>query len=143
MDKLGARPELVGRRSHSSNLLPKPTLLVETRKRYDALLFSCTLHGARGAAGFFRSHPAQIVSLEEFSRQDGEKPTISGGDSKDQGGEVGSSDPTYAYPCRCGGMYQLTADDLENGYHLVGCEGCSEVIWVGYEEIDRGEGDAR
>ena len=114
--------------------------LVETRKRYDALLLSCTLHGACGAAGVSRSRPAQLVSLEEFSRRDGEKPMISGGVMKDQGDEVGSSDPTYTYPCRCGGMYQLTTDDLENGHHLVGCEGCSEVIWVGYEEIDEGEG---
>jgi diphthamide biosynthesis protein 4 len=35
----------------------------------------------------------------------------------------------------------VTEDDLERGLHLVGCEDCSEVIWVGYEtvkEVDEG-----
>ncbi|KAI9455728.1 hypothetical protein HD554DRAFT_2147454 [Boletus coccyginus] len=36
--------------------------------------------------------------------------------------------------CRCGGTYRITQGDLENGTHLVGCDSCSEVIWVGYEE---------
>ena len=41
----------------------------------------------------------------------------------------------YTYPCRCGGMYRLRTSDLESGHHLIGCENCSEVIWVGYEEV--------
>ena len=66
-----------------------------------------------------RSHgprPAQVVSLEEFTTIETE--TVQ----------------EWRYGCRCGGMYRITEDDLENGTHLVGCESCSEVIWVGYEE---------
>ncbi|KAG9313920.1 hypothetical protein JVU11DRAFT_4692 [Chiua virens] len=62
--------------------------------------------------------PAQVVSLEEFS-------LIATEDAEAQ---------AWRYECRCGGMYHITEGDLENGMHLVGCESCSEVIWVGYEE---------
>ncbi|KAI9569494.1 hypothetical protein HD554DRAFT_2020281, partial [Boletus coccyginus] len=56
--------------------------------------------------------PAQVVSLEEFTTMETE----------------------WWHRCRCGGTYLIMHGDLENGTHLVGCENCSEVIWVGYEE---------
>jgi len=39
----------------------------------------------------------------------------------------------WSYACRCGGTYRISSDEMEQGSHLVGCTGCSEVIWVGYE----------
>lgn len=65
--------------------------------------------------------PAQIVSLEEFAER----------------GEVeNGTGPGWTHNCRCGGIYHITANDLECGRHLVGCQSCSEVIWVGYEVIE-------
>lgn len=59
--------------------------------------------------------PAQVVSLDEFTEH---------------------PDGVWRYPCRCGRSYVLLADDLERDVHLVGCEGCSEVVWAGYEAVD-------
>ncbi|KNZ77505.1 Diphthamide biosynthesis protein 4 [Termitomyces sp. J132] len=61
--------------------------------------------------------PAQVVSLEEFEEAMTES----------------EKDSVWRYQCRCGGMYRITAADMENGHHLVGCSSCSEVVWVGYE----------
>jgi len=66
--------------------------------------------------------PAQVVSLEEFVVHDKE-----GTDATEQ---------EWRYSCRCGGIYRITEDDLECGRHLVGCQSCSEVVWVGYELVE-------
>lgn len=57
--------------------------------------------------------PAQIISLDDF--------------------EEGIGD-TWHCNCRCGGVYKITNLEMEEGHHLVGCNSCSEVIWVGYEQ---------
>ncbi|KAI0301737.1 hypothetical protein B0F90DRAFT_1810052 [Multifurca ochricompacta] len=57
--------------------------------------------------------PAQIVSLDDFD-------CLEGIDSS-------SGISIWSLTCRC--------DNLENGHHLIGCGGCSEVIWVGYEMV--------
>ncbi|KAH7883391.1 hypothetical protein F5I97DRAFT_1815259, partial [Phlebopus sp. FC_14] len=61
--------------------------------------------------------PAQIVSLEDFDGLEQE------------------------WRCRCGGSFRITENDLEGGRHLVCCEGCSEVISVGYEVVEDQDGD--
>ncbi|KAJ7597764.1 DnaJ domain-containing protein [Mycena floridula] len=55
--------------------------------------------------------PAHLLSLDEFRLQD----------------------HRYIHRCRCGGIYEITEMDLDEGLHLVGCNSCSEVVWVGYE----------
>ncbi|KAJ3571617.1 hypothetical protein NP233_g3649 [Leucocoprinus birnbaumii] len=71
--------------------------------------------------------PAQVVSLEDFAHV-----------------EEGQQEDIWEYPCRCGGMYQISESDMDKGQHLVGCRSCSEVIWVGYELVvddeDEGQG---
>ncbi|KAI9438433.1 hypothetical protein BJY52DRAFT_548644 [Lactarius psammicola] len=71
--------------------------------------------------------PAQVVSLEDFDLSDSEGP----------GGVIS----IWSLACRCGGMYKVTEDDLERGRHLVGCENCSEVVWVGYEMVEEVSGE--
>lgn len=86
-----------------------------------------------------RSHgprPAQVVSLDEFTAVETVTEIGSG-----TGMEMADSAQEWRYGCRCGGTYRITQDDLENGTHLVGCESCSEVIWVGYEEAVISEGE--
>lgn len=61
--------------------------------------------------------PAQVVSLDDFVEHN------------DDGQQ------RWSYRCRCGGQYHITDSDLEKGIHIVGCLSCSEVIWVGYEEV--------
>lgn len=61
--------------------------------------------------------PAEIVSLDEFNPEE---------DRSD----------AYVYPCRCGSMYRITEEQLEIDVHLLGCQGCSEVVWVGYDVVD-------
>jgi diphthamide biosynthesis protein 4 len=63
--------------------------------------------------------PAQVISLEDFEEvEEGE----------------------WKHPCRCGGAYNVAEEDMDAGRHLVGCESCSEVVWVGYELVND-EGD--
>jgi diphthamide biosynthesis protein 4 len=59
--------------------------------------------------------PAQVVSLEEFDD---------------------STEDEWCHPCRCGGSYKITSEEMEKCIHLVGCGSCSEVIWAGYEIIE-------
>eukprot|EP00002_Diphylleia_rotans_P000663 TRINITY_DN10339_c0_g1_i1.p1 TRINITY_DN10339_c0_g1~~TRINITY_DN10339_c0_g1_i1.p1 ORF type:complete len:149 (+),score=30.15 TRINITY_DN10339_c0_g1_i1:71-517(+) len=41
----------------------------------------------------------------------------------------------YLYPCRCGDRYRVLIKDLEAGYHVFSCSGCSFSIHVTYQEI--------
>ncbi|KAF9072726.1 hypothetical protein BDP27DRAFT_1382014 [Rhodocollybia butyracea] len=60
------------------------------------------------------SRPAQVISLEDFE----EDPV---------------DDTAWTYPCRCGAVYRITESDMEIGSHIIGCSGCSELVWVGFE----------
>ena len=57
--------------------------------------------------------PAQVVSLEDFEEVEAEG--------------------SWRYTCRCGGLYLITFTLMDEGEHLVACNSCSEVVWVGYE----------
>ncbi len=78
----------------------------ELRAKFDATRAVCS-GGPR---------PAQVVSLEEFT------------EIEDSGEEI-----TWVHDCRCGGRYIIRENDMERGQHLVGCNSCSEVVWVGFE----------
>lgn len=81
--------------------------------------------------------PAQVVSLEEFTPIETEtEAEETGGSGTGTPVEGDAAQASWWYGCRCGGTYRITQDDLESGTHLVGCESCSEVIWVGYEEAE-------
>lgn len=64
--------------------------------------------------------PAQVVSLEDFEELESETDT----------------NDSWRYTCRCGGSYHITATLMEKGEHLIACNSCSEVIWVGYELVE-------
>ncbi|KAI6102681.1 hypothetical protein EDD16DRAFT_1494606, partial [Pisolithus croceorrhizus] len=87
-----------------------------SRGAYDASLV-CEGAGRRGP------RPAQVVSLGEFTV------VTTHGQDDDEKHE-------WFYECRCGGTYHIVEQDLESGRHLVGCQSCSEVIWVGYELVE-------
>jgi len=65
--------------------------------------------------------PAQVVSLEEF---------------EDETTEEDSEGGPWRYQCRCGGTYRITSELMDKGEHLIACNGCSEVVWVGYEIVE-------
>ncbi|KAF8713691.1 CSL zinc finger, partial [Rhizoctonia solani] len=65
--------------------------------------------------------PANEISLDEFTEE------LSGGDG-------GSS--RWVHPCRCGNQFVIVEEELEKGVHYIGCTGCSEMVWVGYEAVD-------
>jgi diphthamide biosynthesis protein 4 len=69
--------------------------------------------------------PAQVVSLEQFEDESTGK--VEEGDS--EGGP-------WRYPCRCGGNYRITTALMDKGEHLIACNSCSEVVWVGYEIVE-------
>ena len=81
----------------------------ELRSNYDV-----TLSHAR-----IGPRPAQVVSLEEFTEL-----------------HTDSDESTWSYGCRCGGQYVIKEQEMERDQHLVGCNGCSEVVWVGFELAD-------
>ena len=106
---------------------PSPSSAANIGLLQDAFLTLSTTQRAAYDAQFELSRrkaprPAQVVSLEDFDCPDAAEWTLA---------------------CRCGGMYRVTEDDLERGRHLVGCENCSEVVWVGYEMVEEvsGEGE--
>lgn len=68
--------------------------------------------------------PAQVISLEEF-----EDETIGNIEGDQEGGP-------WRYPCRCGGTYWITTELMDKGEHLIACNSCSEVVWVGYEVME-------
>lgn len=78
----------------------------ESRNKYDALRTQAP-SGPR---------PAQVISLEDFAEV-----------------EESAEDGVWTYKCRCGGVYRIKESEMECGQHLVGCSGCSEVVWVGFE----------
>ena len=60
--------------------------------------------------------PAQVVSLEDFEEVEPEE--------------------SWRYTCRCGGSYLITSTLMDEGEHLIACNSCSEVVWVGYELVE-------
>jgi diphthamide biosynthesis protein 4 len=110
-----------------------PAQLADVGLLHDAFLTlsSATLRSAYDAQDMQTRRadprPAQVVSLELFECSD-----LEGSDS-------GAISKCWTLGCRCGYKYEVTEDHLERGLHLVECGGCSEVIWVGYEEVDGGE----
>ncbi|KAG9091710.1 hypothetical protein FRC07_011798 [Ceratobasidium sp. 392] len=67
--------------------------------------------------------PAHEVSLDEFELEE----------VAEDGGDIA---PRWSYSCRCGGLFTIEERELEEGVHYIGCNGCSEVVWVGYEVVD-------
>ncbi|KZT22669.1 hypothetical protein NEOLEDRAFT_1157664 [Neolentinus lepideus HHB14362 ss-1] len=70
--------------------------------------------------------PAQIVSLEDFTEEEG-----------------GEREGRWTYVCRCGGTYVITEREMEDDRHLIGCGSCSEVVWVGYEVAEDEDGEGK
>ena len=86
------------------------------RAAYDASLSQTQLRDPSGGP-----RPAQVISFDEFV-------------------QVGDGDGAqWTHDCRCGGTYAISEADLERDTHLVACERCSEVIYIGYELVDEGE----
>jgi len=79
---------------------------VSSRVAYDSILQNARVKTSTGP------RPAQIISLEDFEE---------------------AEEGVWIHACRCGGTYRIIEEDMDAGRHLVGCESCSEVVWVGYE----------
>jgi len=92
----------------------------ELRVVYDQLLKEGK---EKAALATVKQRPANEVSLDEFTLEE-----VAAGD-----GEMMSR---WTYPCRCGSLFIIKEQELEEGVHYIGCGGCSEVVWVGYEAID-------
>ncbi|KAG7099915.1 hypothetical protein E1B28_001713 [Marasmius oreades] len=86
--------------------------LAQSRLEYDSMLDE---HKKPSAT----PRPAQVISLEEFEEDGG----------------------IWHHPCRCGGSYSVSEEDMEKNIHLSGCDGCSEVVWVGFEVLEVLEGE--
>ena len=46
---------------------------------------------------------------------------------------------SYKSPCRCGGCYTVSNDDLEGGVEVVCCSACSLSIRILYQELTEGD----
>ncbi|KAG2136513.1 uncharacterized protein EDB93DRAFT_1091700 [Suillus bovinus] len=77
-----------------------------SRVAYDDILKTTRVKTSTGP------RPAQVISLEDFEEIE---------------------EGVWTHACRCGGIYRIIEEDMDAGRHLVGCESCSEVVWVGYE----------
>ncbi|KAG1742725.1 uncharacterized protein EDB91DRAFT_1236880 [Suillus paluster] len=88
---------------------------VSSRIAYDSILRNARVKISTGP------RPAQVISLEDFEE---------------------AEEGVWTHACRCGGAYKIAEEDMDAGRHLVGCESCSEVVWIGYELIDDEHHDA-
>ncbi|KAG0703677.1 hypothetical protein DFH29DRAFT_803204 [Suillus ampliporus] len=79
---------------------------VSSRIAYDNILRKVRVKTSTGP------RPAQVISLEDFEE---------------------AEEDVWTHACRCGGSYKIAEEDMDAGRHLIGCESCSEVVWVGYE----------
>lgn len=84
-----------------------------SREQYDHSRTSRATHTQKSEKTGPR--PSQVVSLDDFEEKE-----LSNGFH-------------WTFPCRCGSVYTLTEDLLEQDIHLVSCDSCSETIFVGYE----------
>ncbi|KAG2351015.1 hypothetical protein BDR05DRAFT_870152, partial [Suillus weaverae] len=82
---------------------------VSSRVAYDNILQNARMKSSTGP------RPAQVISLEDFEE---------------------AEEGIWTHACRCGGTYRIIEEDMDAGRHLVGCESCSEVVWVGYELVN-------
>ncbi|KAJ3871892.1 hypothetical protein F5051DRAFT_499329 [Lentinula edodes] len=103
------------------NICTPATIHLATIKEAYKVLSSPALRALYDAksvqnAGTTGPRPAQLISLEEFE-------------------EDANDDTVWTYPCRCGANYRITENEMEHGTHLIGCSGCSEFIWVGFELV--------
>ncbi|KAJ2513067.1 hypothetical protein GGI11_004533 [Coemansia sp. RSA 2049] len=46
------------------------------------------------------------------------------------------SNRVFSFPCRCSSQYEITEDDLEGGFEIAPCSGCSLKIKVLYDVIE-------
>jgi diphthamide biosynthesis protein 4 len=83
------------------------------RAGFDSKLRQSTLTSSNSSRVEGSQRPAEVISLDDF--------------------ESSENAQLYSYKCRCGSAYQISAIELEQDVHLMGCQGCSEVIWIGYE----------
>jgi diphthamide biosynthesis protein 4 len=111
-DKAGARPS-----ASSVNSLISISQIKEAYETLSTPELRAEYDSFRPTASSSASRPAQVISLDDF----------------EVCGEVDQD--IWRYNCRCDGMYKITSMDMEEGHHLVGCNSCSEVIWVGYEQL--------
>ena len=72
----------------------------EKREQYDLLLKSTSNHGV------IQDH----VTLEEFDHD--------------------NDDLSYSYPCRCGSIYLISKEELDEGVDVLECDGCSLCIKI-------------
>jgi diphthamide biosynthesis protein 4 len=98
-------PASIDKLVHAFRVLSNGSL----RETYDKGLQSGSLQPRTGP------RPAHVVSLDDLLETSTEENT------------------QWTYKCRCGGVFMLTQDLLENDVHLVSCDACSETLWVGYE----------
>ncbi|KAG8753908.1 hypothetical protein FRC14_005632 [Serendipita sp. 396] len=88
-----------------------------SREKYDLSLADRDQNADSRRAIVTGPRPAKVVSLDEFE-------------------EVETSNGSvYTHSCRCGGSFLIDEALLEDDVHLLTCDSCSEVIWVGYEAI--------
>ena len=67
--------------------------------------------------------PAQLVSLEEFTLME----------CDDEGMA------RWTHTCRCGGLYSISEQEMLDNRHLIACEQCSEIVYVGYDVLEEGD----
>ncbi|KAF8600914.1 hypothetical protein BDV93DRAFT_496411 [Ceratobasidium sp. AG-I] len=90
------------------------------RKEYDRLLKEGK---GKVTSTKVKQRPANEVSLDEFV-------------SEEVTGDGGEAMLKWTHPCRCGNFFIIKEQELEEGVHYIGCGGCSEMVWVGYEAVD-------
>ncbi|POW13079.1 hypothetical protein PSTT_03982 [Puccinia striiformis] len=73
-----------------------------------------------------KSIVSQVLDLSEFTQLTVDQPEQEAPDT------VGGGD-RFVFPCRCGGQFLISENQMEADIEIIGCDGCSLTVKVEYQ----------
>ncbi|WAQ84688.1 hypothetical protein PtA15_5A261 [Puccinia triticina] len=107
----------------AQDLIHAYSILIDPSRRteYDLKrLQSPAGHNTVSSAGVHAKIVSQVLDLSEFTQLEHEGQNQAGGER-------------FVFPCRCGGQFLISEDQMEADIDTIGCDGCSLTVKVEYQ----------
>ncbi|KAI9612603.1 hypothetical protein H4Q26_007760 [Puccinia striiformis f. sp. tritici PST-130] len=114
---------------YAQNLILAYSTLIDPARRieYDLKrLKSNPAHKQVPSSGSDSKIVSQVLDLSEFTQLTVDQPEEEAPDT------VGGGD-RFVFPCRCGGQFLISEDQMEADIEIIGCDGCSLTVKVEYQ----------
>ncbi|KNF06702.1 hypothetical protein PSTG_00018 [Puccinia striiformis f. sp. tritici PST-78] len=114
---------------YAQSLILAYSTLIEPARRieYDLKrLKSNPAHKQVPSSGSDSKIVSQVLDLSEFTQLTVDQPEEEAPDT------VGGGD-RFVFPCRCGGQFLISEDQMEADIEIIGCDGCSLTVKVEYQ----------